>query len=99
MLGMARMIHPSRSSRAPRLTAWGRMRRIVTVVVVLLLGGSAARAQDARESWKVGVSGAAGFPAALGAVRFSAPLSPTTGIDLSVGRLAGPEGHQPGDGF
>jgi hypothetical protein len=68
--------------------------------ILSLLGPVAfASGQDARESWKVGVVAATGFPPALGAVRLSAALGPTTGIDFFVGRMAGYPGGEPGDGF
>jgi hypothetical protein len=75
------------------------MRRIGVVTLVLGLLAAPAGAQHTRESWKVGVTASAGFPAALGGFRFSAPLAPKAGIDLIVGTPVGKHGNQPGDGY
>jgi hypothetical protein len=74
------------------------MRWVLSIALALLVSVTSAGAQI-RESWQIGVNGAVGFPPALGAVRFSAPLSPKAGVDLLVGRMAGYSGGEPGDGF
>jgi hypothetical protein len=75
------------------------VRRIVPLVLLALFWPLAARAQGVRESWTLGVTGAAGYPPVLGAVRFGAALGPKAGVDLIVGRFAGSHGDGVGDGF
>ena len=65
------------------------MRRTTWLALVLLLFAATARAQDTTESWKFGVSGAAGLPSSLGSVRVGAPLGPKVGVDFAVARLTG----------
>jgi hypothetical protein len=65
------------------------MRYAGCFALLLLVGSSSARAQEGRDTWSVGVTGAAGFPAARVDGRLSLPMTPTIGIDLSAGHLAG----------
>src|SRR5262249_8543048 len=65
------------------------MRRIVSGAFLLLFCSTAARAQDTRESWTVGVSGAAGLPSHLASVRAGASLGEHAGIDVALARLSG----------
>jgi hypothetical protein len=63
------------------------MRRILLSALVLLWCSAPARAQGTRESWTVGVTGAAGLPAALASVRAGTSLGEHAGIDVAVARL------------
>ena len=65
------------------------MRRSVLAVLLVTCLSTAAAAQDGRDTWSVGVTAAAGFPAARLDVRVSLPMRPTVGIDLSAGHLTG----------
>ncbi|HTM24846.1 MAG TPA: hypothetical protein VL225_06615 [Vicinamibacterales bacterium] len=72
---------------------------IASAILALGTSASSAAAQDgltapAVESWKIGASGAAGFPAFAGGLRVSAPLGPKGGVDFAAVRLGG--GHAVG---
>ena len=64
------------------------MRRMVPVALLLLMWAGPARAQGARESWSVGVTGAAGLPLSLASVRAGASLGEHAGIDVAIARLS-----------
>jgi len=63
------------------------MRRICVSAFLLLWCSAPARAQGTRESWTVGVTGAAGLPAALASVRAGAALGEHAGIDVALAKL------------
>ncbi|HYT74140.1 MAG TPA: hypothetical protein VEL79_05285 [Vicinamibacterales bacterium] len=73
---------------------------MTTVCVMLVIAASprSTAAQDISvpaptvESWKIGASGAVGFPAFAGGLRISAPLGPKGGIDFAAVRLGGGNG-------
>lgn len=65
------------------------MRFIAATVLLVVIPAAPAAAQEPVESWKLGVTAAAGWPAGLGALRASGPIGPNAGLDLAVARLTG----------